>query len=91
MAVSPFDGANRIRFKGSSDCGFPIAECGFKLQIQRSESHSLLDSQPQSYRDRGSPESCSSYCQTFTMILEPFECACNGVTVMQQCWLRLRK
>jgi len=28
MAVSPFDGANRIRFKGSPDCGFTIADCG---------------------------------------------------------------
>ena len=30
MAVSPFDGANRIRFKGSPDCGLLIADCGFK-------------------------------------------------------------
>jgi len=29
ITVSPFDGANRIRFKGSQDdCGIAIADCG---------------------------------------------------------------
>lgn len=44
MAVSPFDGANRIRFKGSPDCGFAIADCGIEKQIriQHSEIHISL-------------------------------------------------
>ena len=55
MAVSPFDGANRIRFKGSPDCGFAIADWGLEKQSAFSIPKSTFrrDSQPLS---RGSPE-----------------------------------
>ena len=48
MAVSPFDGINRIRFKGSPDCGFRIAD---SIRVQHSEIRIRRDSQP-----CGSPE-----------------------------------
>ncbi len=42
MAVSPFDGANRIRFKGSSDCGLAMVDCGFKSALRWNLSPDLM-------------------------------------------------
>src|SRR5262245_27348990 len=33
ITVSPFDGVNRIRFKGSPDCGFRNADCGLNILV----------------------------------------------------------
>ena len=83
MAVSPFDGANRIRFKGSLDiadlrCRLPIetlsSEMGnWQLAIGNTETLSLY----------GSPESYLIY-QAYVAILEPFHAACNGVSGVPQ-------
>src|SRR5687767_13569851 len=55
MAVSPFDGANRIRFKGSpdiADCQFPIADLkNYQSAIGNWNLAIFTDSQP-----FGSPE-----------------------------------
>jgi hypothetical protein len=64
MAVSPFDGVNRIRFKGSPG-EFRISECEFRIyqhllafnpQSEIRNPQFLPDSQPRSLVDRGSPE-----------------------------------
>jgi hypothetical protein len=51
MAVSPFDGINRIRFKGSLDCGIRIEVCGILNPHSEIGIRQSADSQP-----CGSPE-----------------------------------
>ena len=46
MAVSPFDGVNRIRFKGSLDCGIRIVDCGLNIPHSEIRIPQFADSQP---------------------------------------------
>src|SRR5207237_8492166 len=59
ITVSPFDGANRIRFKGSPEFGLRNSECGFEEKILSNPQSTIAnpqsaDSQPRSFADRGS-------------------------------------
>jgi hypothetical protein len=56
MAVSPFDGANRIRFKGSPECGFMIAALRTQIRIQHSEIRIPSGLSAARFQCRGSPE-----------------------------------
>ena len=60
MAVSPFDGASRIRFKGSlviADCQFPIADLEAVVQSAIGNCKSaMFQTLSLSHHDFGSPE-----------------------------------
>src|SRR6266852_4974288 len=78
-AVSPFDGVNRIRFKGSpeefriAECEFRIFKTSFRLQfaIRNSNFVILPGLSAPIFADRGSPETPFSF-QSVGEILEPF-------------------
>ena len=75
LAVSPFDGVNRIRFKGSPDCRLATADCGLIFRIPKSAFSNPSDSQPQSFADRGSPETYLIF--KAEKILEPGNANCK--------------
>ncbi len=57
MAVSPFDGANRIRFKGSPDFRLTIRFLTVRLNYHANENQkSAIANVPDSQPPRGSPE-----------------------------------
>ena len=68
LTVSPFDGVNRIRFKGSLDCGIRIAGCGLRIPHSEIRTLQFADSQPPFLEDRGSPETLFDFQAVETIL-----------------------
>src|SRR5690242_18891685 len=68
LTVSPFDGVNRIRFKGSLDCGIRIADCELKTPHSEIRIPQFADSQPRFLEDRGSPETLFDFQAVETIL-----------------------